>query len=505
MTGAPERGGLAVVCSQAAPARLDPFITGDLLSADLRMLLYTPLVLYDSAGGLRPYLATDWVWSPDHRTLTLHIRRDVVWHDGVPVTARDVAWTLGRAADPEWNYWAQSDFASLESATAKDSATVEVRFTASYVAGVEPLTVLPILPEHLLGRLSARDFREAAYHRDPVGSGPFRVAERRPDGSVVFERFDRFPAALGSPRLDRIALRVTPEPATMLTELRTGAVDACVAGSALAKEASAAPGLRLIPLEPAGLQALPLNNRASPLDDARVRRALSAAIRRAAVAAVVSPLAKPARSFLPAVSPYRDSLARQPDDDTALAARLLREAGWADPGPDGLRHDAAGRPLRIRVVAPQPFQPALTVIQAQLRRVGVGLDLEFMEWASYLGMLRKPETRPQAMALSGYPDKVVEPDFYDNFATHGGNNFSSYSSPVVDSLLDRLRTAVRPEQRKALYVALQQRITEDAPVLYVVSAPRLEIVGPRLRGVSVDLNGPFASVTEWWIPTASRR
>lgn len=502
---APEAGGMAVVCSQAEPERLDAFVTGDQMAADLRLLLFTPLVLYDSVGGFKPYLTRDWTWSDDRRTLRLRLRDDVKWHDGTTVTAEDVAWTLERAADPESGYWAQSDFESVQSAAAKDAGTVEVRFRGPYVAGLEPLVGLPILPKHLLGGLAAAQFRDAPYHRDPVGSGPYRVAERRPDGSVVFERFAGFPAALGTPRLDRIVLRVIQEPATILTELRTGAVDLCVTGSSLAKEAAGAPDLTLVALEPGGVQALPLNTRVPPLDDARVRRALSAAIRRADVAAVVSPLAKPARSFFPKASPYGDAAAAQPDGDTALAASLLRSAGWSEPGADGVRHDAAGRPLRIQVVAPQPFQPALTVVQEQLRRVGIGVDLRFMEWASYFSLLRKPASRPPAMALASYPDKVVDPDYWDAFATRGGNNFSSYSSPAVDSLLTRLRTAVKPEERRALYAGLQRRIAEDVPVVYVVSVPRLAIVGPRLRAVRTDLNGPFASAAEWWIPAARRR
>ena len=87
-------GGLAAVCSQAAPESLNPFVSPDLGAGDMRLMLFTPLVLYGEDGAFRPYLATDWRWEDDGRRLILAIRGDVAWHDGTPLTTHDVAWTL---------------------------------------------------------------------------------------------------------------------------------------------------------------------------------------------------------------------------------------------------------------------------------------------------------------------------------------------------------------------------------------------------------------------------
>lgn len=501
---AEKRGGLAVVCTQAAPESLDPFLSPDLGVGDLRPLLFTPLVLYDTAGGFRPYLAREWAWEDAQRKLTLRIRSDVRWHDGTPLTAEDVAWTVRTAANPEYGYRSPRDFSAVREAVARDSVTVEFRFSEPVAAGLEPFIRLPILPRHLLGSLGPAEFRQAEYHRAPVGSGPFKFAGRRPDGSFQFDRWDGFPPELGQLFLDRIVLRAIPEATTLLVELETGSVDLCVTGSALAEKVQGSSRLQLFALEPAAIQVIYLNTRHAPLNDARVRRALSAAVRRSDIAAVTSSLARPARTPLPSTSPWLDRALGQPDDDSALAVSLLESAGWTAKAADGPRRDAAGQPLRLTLLAPQQLEAPVTALQAHLRRVGVALDLRFMEWAAYVATILNPNTRPDAMALGSYPDRLVYPDLYDQLHSKAPRNLSSYSNASVDSAIERLRTPLPPEERAGLYREIQRRVAEDAPILYLVYVPRLAVAGPRLPGVRVDFNGPFASVAEWWIPPRQR-
>lgn len=149
----------------------------------------------------------------------------------------------------------------------------------------------------------------------------------------------------------------------------------------------------------------------------------------------------------------------------------------------------------------------MVMVQAQLRRVGVQVDLRFMEWASYVGLLQSPDDRPAAMALFFVPSRVVnvDSDLYYTFHTGEFSNLGFYSVPEVDSLLERLMRPLPTEERAAIYDEVQRRVAEDVPIIYTINDPRLVIRGPRLQGVAVDLNGPFASVTEWWIPPTQRR
>jgi len=255
-----------------------------------------------------------------------------------------------------------------------------------------------------------------------------------------------------------------------------------------------------MPLDPARVQVLPLDTRRPPFDDRRVRRAVSAALDRTQLAAAVSPLARPARTFLPAgAARWLDSAWLQPDGDTALAALLLDSAGWTRGEPGALRTDAQGRPLRFTMVGPRPYENLLTVVQSQLRSVGMDARIQLMEGAAYIAALQDPDARPAFMALAFSPDAIVLPDPTEELRTGGGSNLASYSDAQVDSLVAVLATMIEDDQRRAIYSELQRRVALDVPIVYTIHSPRMLAVGPRLRGVTTDANGPFASAARWWI------
>jgi peptide/nickel transport system substrate-binding protein len=191
-----------------------------------------------------------------------------------------------------------------------------------------------------------------------------------------------------------------------------------------------------------------------------------------------------------------DSTALQPDGDTVRAAAILDSAGW-HPGADGIRRDAAGRPLRFVLTGPQPFRNLLTVVQAQWRAAGIDVELQFLEGAAYIATIRDPKTRPAAMTLSFYPDRVMTPDPWEQLHSEGSSNLASYQNAAVDSMVSLLRTPVSDAERAALYHALQRYVADDVPLVYLLHAPRLLAVSPELEGVRIDANGPFASANTW--------
>ena len=111
------------------------------------------------------------------------------------------------------------------------------------------------------------------------------------------------------------------------------------------------------------------------------------------------------------------------------------------------------------------------------------------------------------MALGFVPSRVFnsESDLYYTFHTGEFSNLGFYSVPEVDSLLERLMTPLPDEERASIYDEIQRRVADDVPIMYTVNEPRLLVLGTRLQGVAVDLNGPFASASDWWIPPERRR
>ncbi len=497
-------GGSAVICANSAIEGLNPFTSPDQGAVDLKPALFMTLARYGTAGQYEPLLATEWEWQDERRGVRFRIRPNVTWHDGTPVTAEDVAWTVRIAADPEYGYLSAGDFESLRDAVVGDSLTVDLSFAAPFAADLEPFVALPILPRHLLAQLTPADFQTADYHRTPVGSGPFRFSERRSDGTLVFERYPGYPEELGRPHLDRLIRRTVPEASTSLAELESGAVDLCITSSSVADRVAGSPRLQVHPLQPSLTHVLPLNTRQPPLDDARVRRAISAALQRSEIAAAVSTVARPATGPIPEASPWYEADIAQPDADSALAASLLDQAGWRRTS--GIRTNSRGEELAFTLAAPQGTESIVTVVQAHLRRVGIDVELRFMEWASYVGVIQDPDRRPAAMFLGFVPEKVYSPaaELYSQFHSSGYSNLSSYSVAEVDSLLDVLVRATNRQELSRGYREMQRRTAEDVAILYLVNDPRVIILGQRLQGVEADLNGPLALVTRWWVSEQRR-
>jgi peptide/nickel transport system substrate-binding protein len=496
-------GGVAVFCALNTPDALNPFASPDEAATDLVPALYTPLVLYDSVGGFKPHLARSWTWSPDSRTLQFMLRNDVRWHDGKPVTPGDVVWTIKAAADSAYPYAGRAEFADIVSVSAADSI-VELRFAKPFAAGLEPFSRLPILPQHLLDSVPAARFAQSSYHREPIGSGPFRYAGRLPDGSVKLDRFADYPEELGRAHLNRIVLREVPEPPAILVELQSGSADVCTVGSSIAADAEKA-GSQILPVAPVGTLIMAVDHRKAPFTDVRLRQAISAALNRAEIASVISQAAVPARTFLPAEARrWTDSRLLQPDHDLAAANALLDSAGWRTGAADGIRRNASGSRLRFTLTAPAPLQRVLPVIQAHLRQAGIDVQLRLMEGSAFFGLLGDPARRPEAVAVIFNPDRIAVPNAYELLHSSGSMNISSYQRAAADSVLDRLQNAVPDEERGRLYHAMQQYVATDIPVIYVVHTPRMLAVKSRMRDVRVDVNGPFGHAAQWWIPAGER-
>lgn len=498
-------GGIATVCTSTAVEGLDPFVSPDQGAVDLGALLFTPLFRYGPEGEIQGVLARSAAWEDGGRRLRLEIRDDVLWHDGRPVTADDVAWTARRASDVAYGYWNAPDFASLVDARAEGPTSVILTFEAPFTAGLEPFVGLTVLPRHLLEGIAAEDFVRHAYHRAPVGSGPYRFDRRQPDGTLRFVRAGRYPAELGPAYLDGVAVRVVPELTTMAAELSSGTVDACVTTAGSAARLRSTRGVEAIPLEPAGVQILALDGTAAPLDDPRVRRAVSAALDRTEIAAVVSPLARASASALPSASPWRRDDLLQPDADPARARAALDSAGWRAAEGGSARRSGAGEPLRLTLTAPPPMEDVLTVMQAQLSRVGFDVSLELLEWATFVGRIQDPDRRPQAMVLGLQPERVLRPDLASFLRSDGPANLSGFSDAGVDELLARADRTTDADSLGAIYEELQRVVAEEVPLVFTIEIPRVLAVGPRVRDVHPGLGSPLAAVASWWIPPAERR
>jgi peptide/nickel transport system substrate-binding protein len=450
-----------------------------------RFLVFLPLVGHDEHGEAEGCLARAWEHSPDYRETTYHLRTDVRWHDGTPVTARDVKFTLWLMTRPEVGEMSPE---SIEVVTVVDDSTVSVRGTSDWD---DQWTV--ILPAHLLEGLEPTDLREWDFWRQPVGSGPYRFVRYIPQVLMEFEANPDHHR--GKPMIERVTLKFV-EGALPLTELLSGNVDAAPGTSPAQVRTLAADSrfevYRSISVNEARVIYWQTDH--PILGDPRVRRALTLAIdRRSLLRLLYFPDDGPlVDGPVTARQMRRGDLPKQLPHDPDAARKLLEAAGWIDEDGDAVR-ERDGSELRFTAIVRGYFaQPGwddlLIHVQDQLRRIGVQMEIQVLD-RGIVSQRRR----------SG--------DFEALFSWYNSRNLW-FRPPTgffqrLAGLLDSAEVALDPDVRDRVYGELADVFREEVPLTFLFPDVWTWVVHRRIRGLSgpwrVD---PLAHMEHLWLEDA---
>lgn len=484
-----------MVASGADLESANPLVTIHPMARQVqRYALFVTLARYDSTLQPEPYLARRWTWSADRLVLTLHLFGALRWHDGAPTTAHDVAFTLDAARDPATGYFRRGDLAGVSAVTVVDDTTVSVAFTAPQPGFPLVLCELPVVPRHLLRDVPRAALRTHAFARSPVGNGPFRFVERRPRESWRFERVDDFPEALGGPaRLSGFVVAVVDEATTKFAGLASGDLDLAGIAPSMGALTDGDPTLRLITYPVAFTNVLVFNTTRPPFDDARVRRAMSSAIdRRRLVDVALAGYAVPTSGPLLPGHPARDDSLRPGD-----AAALLDSAGYFRSGDGRTRN---GIPLRFTLRSVGSGDNALEqLIQADLRAVGVEVQLEQVELGTFL---RDARSTPRAFdaLLAGIPGDLSHAHLAAMFETSqrgGALDYADWHDARLDTLLRAARAAADADVRTARWRDVSDYLQRESPVAWLYHSRGVQGARRVLAGVTMDLRGELVSLTRW--------
>jgi peptide/nickel transport system substrate-binding protein len=499
------------------PNSVNPLTARTQADRDLVALLFRGLVVEAPDGSLQPDLARTWTVTADSLTYTFFLAGDAHWEDGRPVTAADVAFTVGLAQDPDY---AGPLGASWQGITVAEVSTYVVSFTLpAPMGGFLRMAALPILPEHLLTGIAAADLAASDYSRQPVGDGPFRISEldsshalldRSSTSSTIAASTTPSPSVAPVGAIEAIRLQFYDDQAAAVAAFRSGSVDA-VGGLApdAADQAMSVAGSHLVRDPWANLAAVVLNVRAShpEMQSLKVRQGLLSAIDRPSlIAAVLEGRGSPADVALPAWSAAYDPKAvTVTASDAAAAATDLAAAGWTK-GPTGWSLPKATAPywLKLMTVAeatnPVLFRIAQNVA-ADWRSIGLSVTVEAVAASDYAARIQSGDF---AAAIVNYRlglDPDVGPLFLSSQVAPNGSNLSGVADPAFDALLSKVTGTTDPKARQAAISAVESYTSVNLPILPVCFTDYEFVVSSRVQGpVSGKIADPsdrFWDVIDW--------
>ncbi len=468
-----------VMIIESSPANLDPRVGTDAQSERIDKLLFDSLVRRDEHFNLQPWLAERWE-IPDPLTYILHLRRGVRFHDGRPLAARDVKWTLDSILDGSIRTPKASVYRLLDHIDTPDDSTVVIHLKEPFA------TLLWNLSDGAIGIVpygSGADF-----NRNPVGSGPFELVSLEQDKEVVIARNDNYWGE--KPHVARVRFKVVPDTTTRALELRKGSAD--VAINALTADMIAVmrrdPELK-IETAPGTIYAyLALNLRDPILKEVRVRQALAFAIdRRPMIHYLWRDLAQPAASVLPPQHWAYDGDVPTYGYNPQRARELLDAAGYRA-GPDGIRFH-----VTMKTSTEESTRLLAAVLQQQLRAVGIALDIRTFEFATFYADVTKGAFQLCSLRWIGGnedPD-IFEHVFYSASTPPKRANRGYYSNPVVDKLIDEGRSTVDQQRRKEIYAEVQRILANDLPYINLWYLDNVLVHTNRVRGLELTPSGNY--------------
>jgi peptide/nickel transport system substrate-binding protein len=513
--GDPTFGGTYVEGVAGVPQYLNPVIAATDVDQDVARLAFSGLTRSDQSGAIAPDLASAFRTERDGRVWTFDIREDATWHDGKPVTADDVVFTVKLLQDRGY-VGPYSD--AFRGVSVERVAVRTVRFTLPDVYGpFADSTTVPLLPSHLLGNVPYAELPRQPFNVSPVGTGPFRVAEVDARQIVLLRNGDfyRTRPTRDRPYLDKIILRFYPDRTEALLALSRGEIDGV--GGLSSQDAERARSLKA-----AALYSLPTDNFVSLFLNVRsdrvvfreraVRQAIATAIDRGRVLRLAADgRGTVADEFVPQGSwAYVKDVTRYPFS-TDGAAALLDQADWKDHDGDGVR-DKGGQKLAFTIsTSDEPARTAAaTEIQRDLNAVGMSVTVKSMPFGQLVDSVARQRSFDALLveiAVSGDPDPYTF--FHSTEVNDPGHNFSGFSTLPIDRNLEAARRTFDEAARRELYAPVFQAISREVPVVFLYFSDYLYAQSRLVQGQRIapltDPRERFWNVEDWYVRTAPKR
>jgi peptide/nickel transport system substrate-binding protein len=494
---------------------LIPNVLTDGASFEVGSMIYNGLVTRDKDLNIIGELAQSWEFSRDCLDLTFKLRHNVRWHDGKPFTADDVVFTYETMVNPKTPTAYREDFKAVSTVDAPDPYTLHVHYAKPYAKALQSWSIW-ILPRHVLATyVKEGRLREAPQNRaDPIGTGPYRFKEWKPGEKVVLvANQDYFE---GRPFLSRVVYRIIPSQATIFLELKAQGIDSAGPAGLTAlqfKRQADFPAFRKAynkyQYQDNVYTYLGFNLSDPRFADKRVRQAFAYAInKRELIEGVRLGLGREATGpYKPGTWAYNPNVRTYPYDP-AKARELLAAAGWRTKNADGILVKD-GQPFEFTLRTNQgndERRKVAEIVQASLKDLGVKVDIQVIEWASFLKEYIK-KRRFEAIILGwGIGQDPDQFEVWHSSKTGPDDlNRIGYANPEADEMLEKGRASCVEAERKKYYDRFQEILAEDQPIVFLFFRDALPVVSSRIRGIVPSPNGIRYNFNEWYVPKPLQR
>jgi peptide/nickel transport system substrate-binding protein len=456
----------------------DPRASSDSAAERLRQLLFNSLMRKGENFEPVPDLAASVENSADYKTFTFRLRPGIKFHDGRALSALDVKYTFETML--------ANTTLTKRSSFAQDIASIRV---------IDPLTIafhcrnpFPSLPNDVIpvGIIPEGTTEQQAKH--PLGTGPFKFESYSEDQEVVLSASDQY--FEGRPSFDRLRIKIVPDNSTRESELRKGSVDLAINADfepVTVESLQQAPGVKVKISDGTNLAHLGLNLLDPILKEQRVRQALAYAIdREAIIREVLRGQAKLASSLLPASHSSYDSTARSYSFQPEQASKLLEEAGYKS---------QPRLKLTLKTSTLSIARKVGEALQAQLRRVGINLDLQPLERQKLTQDMTDGNYQLYFNVMVGgnQSTDMFRFVYHSRSVPPNGQNRSRYTNPALDKLLDESLTATR-ERRRQIFSQAQKLLAEELPQIYLWYNSTIVVQRDRVADFAPDPSGDWRVV-----------
>ncbi|HXH09344.1 MAG TPA: ABC transporter substrate-binding protein [Alphaproteobacteria bacterium] len=468
----PTPGGTLTIAVPDEPPGLDP--TTSPAAAIARIVynnLLEGLVKLNMQGEIVRALAERYVVSIDGTEYTFTLRQGVKFHNGRPLTADDVKFTLERNLDPHTGHPHRHYYESIRDIEVIDAHTVRIGLAkpdAMFVFNLARANSAIIAKEEV-ERLKSH----------PIGTGPFQFVEWVRGDRISLAKFKDYYEP-GVPYLDRVVFRFIQDPSAQLAALRAGDVDVIGVGLSpeSALELKADPAFQVIEGLTTTDVIVAMNNGKPPFSDIRVRKAITYAINRdEVIKGAVFGMAKPIGSHMDPLNPYYVDLNHLYEYDPHKAKQLLAEAGY----PQGFE-------FVLRLAEPyMAYRRAGEIIAGQLAKVGLKAKIEILEWGQWLARIYRQADYD--MTVMGH----AEP--FDIGIYANAQYYFRYDNPTLRALIKEADATLDDAKRKAIYGEVQRLIAEDAVNVFLYNGPYLVGMQKTVHNWWTNLPIPAIDVT----------